>query len=473
MNRYTIPNWFRFKEIKQISDKVSLGVYKDGGFAVLKGEKCPDAGKIIDDDVVFVSELNKNKNKFCYGLKDNTIIFADTNGVFYQVAPNHTYMDSKKLSRQSIGGFNRPEGIMISEGQKFYFLSPEIDENGKKGIGYNVSEAYESVYERNEDTGLRKVVPTQIYGDENVDKHYNYIDGNGRTVAEGIKSENDLDANDVRIVDALSSVSFTDLKFLMGENYQRITEGYDDIQPLNDCYITTDEFYQKNNWGQGYTVNVHKLIDKDGKLLVGNFTKYYVLANGDILVRPLGGKNFVLVDGVTYNTKIKDISAPVVAEKLNMFFAKQKLVPTIFGDEIKVTEGVDEDVAYAVMKKLSGGKISTSVAGRIIDNSINTEPTFDAFNKVLNANLEIEPNNKDLQEACNEGLNKVRRALVKSSNRRISNCYQQVRKMSNKAIDVKKFKASLGASKYKPKRGKKVTKDNTQPGESDQPGGDE
>ena len=177
-----------------------------------------------------------------------------------------------------------------------------------------------------------------------------------------------------------------------------------------------------------------------------------MLSNGDFLIRPQGMNNFKLIDWVSFKVKESDIKNPVVSEKFDIFFAKQKGVPTLFGNGTKTTTNLDQNVAIAVINKLNNKKISASIIDKIINDQIDVEPTLDTFADMLHFNTMTRPEDADFRKSCEKIVKDVRRALYTSSSKRIKKYNRQLKDIKKVNELTEKFKVALGQSKYVRKR---------------------
>ncbi len=463
MNRYTIPNLFKFKSKRKISAALSSVKHRNGkGYALIVGDNIVDAGKIVVDDIKFIS--CENKGKFFAEKNDGTLVLAD----FYSGACNEIIIEKNPdevETYKNYAGYKIPEGYLIHdrENDLKYIIYAE-KENGQYTSKSFISEAYKFIAGTNSETGLRKVIPDRLHDngflifENNKDNIYYYIDEYGKRKSDYIKSESNIDENGNKTVLCFDDGDEKFRYYLTNKAYEQISFGYDKILPIADKYVGTRYSEKKNNLNIVAKVEENVLLDKKGDRLTANFGKYYALANGDFLIRPEGMNNFKLIDGISFKVKESDIKNPIVCEKLDIFFAKQKGVATIFGDNSKTRGEIDPIVAIAVMNKLNGKKIPASAIDYIIENQIDIEPTLDAFAIQLNANRMMRSEDPAMQHACERSLKEVRNALYNSSANRIKKYNKQIKDINQTTALTERFKIALGNSKYSRRR--KVTKQN-------------
>ena len=435
-------NNIKYQGIEKINDNLSVAKRKGQGYVVLK-----DGKKLMDN----IADISAFGDKF----------FVQTTDGIYYVFDTHTsnfgmvLEVSDLLLRTPDGTFGYygkmiPEGLLLLERNSglYYILY---------GSGHKkISEPYKKVEDPNSE-GIRKVYPAMIGDKENLRNCHYYIDevGNGDQIC--VISETQEDQNGNKIAEVFNRRSNTLQMCLFDENNQICSAMFNKITPYRDKYIATNKYQKRNRQGQIINEYDNCILDEDGEDVYVDFDKYFCMQNGDLLIRPCYEKNFELLNRNTCEPDIEEIEHPIVAENLNIFYGKINGRPTVFGLNMRIS-GVDQNVARAVISKLNGKRIAPSVIDRIIASETDIDSTFEAFNQVIQSNLNAQPQNSDLYEAYQK-LIEARSALYKSSTRRIRKYTEQMSDLENKTRLTTLFGKKLEKSKFKKASGKKERAD--------------
>lgn len=379
----TILNKFRFYDVKSIDSRqlLSVGYYRD----ITQGIALLHDGKKVGDNLLWVSENLKNDS--------------------YHSQSDYVYAEA--LIGYNLLLFNKHGECLTPTGLKIYNSKSLVPDNQQEP--YGIDDEYGDIIVTNPEnkdkfiiTPHRKYISSTYkeisnYNDNEqrrvkfLNTFYAYVDKNGKPVSGLFLHENEEDLNGNRIQTVINSLG-DKVQVIVDKNHKQISKFYDSI------YL----------YGRTYIAQPHKgpkvQLDHTGKPL-------YTLSNQtckkiEIENQPNGmhtitfpnQKKVDKISNINYNDEL-GILLGIVGEK-----------SCLYGLD-GVESPINYNLAQIIQEYYRGKELSKD---KIYLATLYLEPlkkTIKAFNKIIDANLQIEPTNIKLMEAQIKTEQKLKKIL--------------------------------------------------------------
>jgi len=405
-------DFFNIKSKDKIKGtKLSWWTMKDGS------HKLALRGKVVEENLNNIS-LN------AFSARD-----IDSEDVFYVETSDGIIKLYDKTGMVLVDDLNRPTENLVEVEQlgDSFVVDAGIGKWIVNPTAKCVSELYSEIYD--EQDGRRKV--SRFIEDSNDYCYSYYIDDKANRVSPVFLSERDC--GEYKILRMINS--YGQSKDIICDKDYQVVSG-----DLNKVSFDTGYFFEQNSDG------LKSLINVNGNKMSKPLTNYYIFGNGNILIEEEGSKKAKLLDrGFETVALIKD---PIVDAEAGIVAGSLGGKSVMFGYDYENIYFVNEPVARLIVDKLQGKKLASQYVSMILENEIDMSETMEAYESIVQENLEQDPTNEKLKELNVNARAKFVQALEKVSTERVRRANVKI-----KEVEARNLKLMEEKSKAEKRKG--------------------